>query len=351
MARPAEVTIATLPVRLLCRELRAAGVSTAPMLAACGVSEQEVEDPGHQLSWDLCQALVDGLARRDPRVDLGLRAGARAELGDLDLPGAYLRMHEHHRDAAAFHRRYRDLIVPSRWMDVYNTDQAVVVAMPLLPGLVFSPVLSDCLLAACLQLARLIMGPIEPMAVHVRSTDPARSVAYRAVFGESVRLGSHLDALLLPMPGPDEPLPFGDATVAAALKPHVERRLADLRAARSEFVGRAAATIEAALRGGSAVSMEGTARQLGVSARTLRRALRARGTNYLALLDRVRGDLARQCALELPFLSGPEIAERVGYADTHVLYRAFRRWTGQSLSEFRQQRFVALGCSTSQRHP
>jgi AraC-like DNA-binding protein len=88
-------------------------------------------------------------------------------------------------------------------------------------------------------------------------------------------------------------------------------------------------------REGSVRPVEAIARELGVSARTLKRKLAEEASSYSALLDEHR----RLRALELlrSDRSLDEIAERLGYSDATNVARAFRRWTGRTPSELRAE--------------
>lgn len=73
---------------------------------------------------------------------------------------------------------------------------------------------------------------------------------------------------------------------------------------------------------------------LGISPTTLRRRLRADRTCYQELLDRAR---QHRCDVQLQkrWLPGKSLAWELGYAEVNSFYRAFRRWTGMSYSEFK----------------
>jgi AraC-like DNA-binding protein len=344
-----------LPARLLARELRESrsDADLDGILRARGLAPDALDEAHYELPWTLCQELAGDFAGIDDRPDLGLRAGLRAQAGDLDLPALYLRAQPNHGEAAALYHRHRDAFTLSRAGDVYFTGRAAVVACSTVPGLQLHPLLADCLLAACLQLARVVMGPIEPAGIHLRRDEPTDSnqvAVYREVFGRVPCFSSHLDAIMLPLGSPEHPLPYGDRTLAQGLAPHVQRRVTDIRAGRADLIDGAVRVIERELTTGN-LSVNSLARALRLSPRSLRRALQSRGTSYSELVDRVRGDTARRLALQLPFLSGPVLARRIGYADAHVLYRAFPRWTGYPLSEFRRRHFDDLECCAGDSSP
>lgn len=83
------------------------------------------------------------------------------------------------------------------------------------------------------------------------------------------------------------------------------------------------------------------AEDLGMSERSLRRALADEGTSYRALL----AELRRDAAMEL-FQSNTSVTEAaflLGFSETSALSRAFRRWTGTST---RTARIRAAGSSS-----
>lgn len=76
------------------------------------------------------------------------------------------------------------------------------------------------------------------------------------------------------------------------------------------------------------------AAEIGMTPRTLIRRLRSAGTSYQALMDQLRRERA-VWHLSHTDLTIAEIAERSGLRDTKNFSRAFRRWVGQTPSEFR----------------
>ncbi len=84
----------------------------------------------------------------------------------------------------------------------------------------------------------------------------------------------------------------------------------------------------------SRVRAESVAESLGMSCTTLRRRLRADHTSYQFLLDRARQYRCEQ-RLRERWLPGKCLADELGYLEVNSFYRAFRRWTGLSYSEYK----------------
>jgi AraC-like DNA-binding protein len=83
-------------------------------------------------------------------------------------------------------------------------------------------------------------------------------------------------------------------------------------------------------------SKEKIATELNVSVRALHQKLEQKNTSYQKILDKLRADLARQY-IEQQNMPISQITYLLGFSDTSNFSRAFRRWTGQSPSDFRKQ--------------
>ena len=81
--------------------------------------------------------------------------------------------------------------------------------------------------------------------------------------------------------------------------------------------------------------IEGVARLLNVSRRTLQRQLSEEGWSYRDLLEQVRADRAFQL-IAGSGSSITDIALGLGYGDVPSFTRAFRRWKGRAPSDFRR---------------
>jgi AraC-like DNA-binding protein len=83
-------------------------------------------------------------------------------------------------------------------------------------------------------------------------------------------------------------------------------------------------------------NMDEVARKLGMSSRTLRRHLEQEGVAFPTLV----ADALRERALRLlgdPRIPVKEIAYSLGFATPSAFHRAFKRWTGTTPKEFREQ--------------
>jgi AraC-like DNA-binding protein len=84
------------------------------------------------------------------------------------------------------------------------------------------------------------------------------------------------------------------------------------------------------------LDLDAGAAKLGISSRSLRRHLRARGTTYREVRETARREAAT--TLVATARSSIEaVARQLGYGDVAAFSRAFQRWTGESPSTYRQK--------------
>ena len=86
---------------------------------------------------------------------------------------------------------------------------------------------------------------------------------------------------------------------------------------------------------GGHFSIEDIAAKLGVSGRTLQRNLSAENTSYKEQLQAVQKSMTFSY-LNMK-LGTDEITNLVGYTETNAFLRAFKKWTGMSLTEYKKQ--------------
>lgn len=81
------------------------------------------------------------------------------------------------------------------------------------------------------------------------------------------------------------------------------------------------------------LGIEVVADNLSMSVRSLQMKLKDEGTSYQKLLNRIREQIAIASLKERNFTKG-EISELLGFSEISVFSRTFKKWTGQSPSEY-----------------
>lgn len=116
------------------------------------------------------------------------------------------------------------------------------------------------------------------------------------------------------------------------LEPELKRRLVVL-SSETSFSNLVEKTLFSAIPG-EKFSREEVARSLGVSVRTMQRKLKNQNVTFMELVQKVQKLLAINY-LKIDDLSLEEVANLVGYKEQASFSRAFKQWTGETITQFR----------------
>jgi AraC-like DNA-binding protein len=196
------------------------------------------------------------------------------------------------------------------------------------------PLAAEFWLASMLQLAiNILAAPFPSQCLRLPYPRPTYAAAYERMFGcpvhfDAPRIEWEFDASVLRMPCPSANP--ATAKLCAGFCDQIMRSL-------PEDSGLAHQIRVACLNNRGRVSnAQDVARSLGLSVRTMHRRLAEEGFRFQAIADEVRQVAAAGLLRSSP-LSIDEIAVRVGFSEAANFRRAFRRWTGASPTQYRQQ--------------
>jgi AraC-like DNA-binding protein len=196
------------------------------------------------------------------------------------------------------------------------------------PAVSGAPQIYDTLMAGGCNFLRELCGvgwtPSEVFFPHARPLDVN---PYQRFFRASLRFDAEFCALRFPLHWLDRPVP---GAVSARL------RIADSEAraaGRGELLQQVYRALRVLLLHGQS-SGDDVAQMLAMHRRTLNRRLKAQGTTFQLVLDRVRFEVAQQLLADTQ-VAIDDVAATLGYASVSPFMRSFRRWSGTTPGQWR----------------
>ena len=174
-------------------------------------------------------------------------------------------------------------------------------------------------------------GRIRPLRVDLQRS-PLHRRLLEGHFGCPVRFKAHRNALVFRSDDLDLPFVTHNEELVAMIGLQLEAEW-QTRSAGREISDLVKQTLRRSLAG-KRPTLEGVARELGLSTRTLQRRLAEAEMGFQELLQSVRRELARHF-LRQETVEFNELAFLLGYEDTNSFFRAFQDWEGLSPTEWR----------------
>ena len=237
----------------------------------------------------------------------------------------------------AFERlvRYIHLVSNAGNVSMQTDTSGYRVALGLrVPDIQPSPAALDASFAAIVRMCRTSYGEdFAPRRVQLAHSRPACAERFESFFCCPVDFDTTPSTLLLDSRQLDAELSTANAELAHASDNIISQYLAHLD--RTHIAPQVKAKLLDLLASGKLNEAQ-MAVALNQSERSLQRKLRAEGTSFSQLLEETRRELAQRY-IENSRLSITETAYLLGFAEPANFTRAFRRWTGQTPSDYRQQ--------------
>ena len=159
---------------------------------------------------------------------------------------------------------------------------------------------------------------------------PRDLAPYQSFFGAPIRFDADENALVFPDRWLRQPIPSADAKQYSRTMERMKRVEREMGI---DVVERARSILPS-LIASQLCSQERLAHLLSLHPRTFDRRLKASGTTFLQVVTEARYSMSKQL-LMYSDMSIIRISNLLGYSDSSVFTRAFRRWSGVSPSVWR----------------
>lgn len=324
---------ASLPL-LLFAFAQSQGMDRDELFAIAKLSPEDLADPDGLVPYECLVDVWTELLARYPERPLGLTYARLVSPEALGVVGYVVRHARTMRQAIDAYARFSRLADPHLEVELLQEGDRARLTLRHEARVEAMGEILDMMVVGCVKLAReFVGGAVEPLEVCFRHGQRHDASLYREALGPvPVRFEAGETSIAFAASLLDRSIRGADPRIGAYLEQHAQALLEQLPDTTVE--GRVRRAIDERLLVGE-VDQRDIAKALGMSVRSLQRALREAGTSFSAERDRVRRERA-EVLLRRPELSAGEVAFMLGYQDPRAFYRSFRRWTGRTPTEFRR---------------
>ncbi|MEZ1316480.1 AraC family transcriptional regulator [Pseudomonas fluorescens] len=325
-------------VHSLADAVRSHGIDPQPLLEQYGLDSARLGEACARLSIPRYMRLGHSAIQLTDNPGLGLRMGQLSRLSQAGLAGVTAAQAPTVREAARCLIRFEALYGSNyRGQSSFHEDAqgAWLRFYSISPYNAYNRFVVDSIIAGWLQqLSSVSATPLRADRIEIEFAEPDYREAYGALGDCPIQFGAEQNQLR-----------FGLDTLALRNPVHCpstwrhllqlcERELEQLTRTRS-LRERITQLLGPLLNGGREPDLEEVAARLKLPTWTLRRRLAEEGTQFRAILNDTRRDLAMTYIRDTELAFG-EIAYLLGFASAEAFQRAFKRWSGQTPGEFRR---------------
>jgi AraC-like DNA-binding protein len=319
-------------VSALVGAIERAGGSRERFLSRAGVDARAFEDRTLRLRMVDYVRAIDAALEVSSDPALGLHMGEQARAVMFDVLGPLVEQAATLRQGLQASGRYSRLMAEGHDPELHEDGEHALIRYPVLRGDLPSVRLTaEFAMTATLPMLQQFVG-VQAHPTHVDFAYPAPEYVaeYTRIFGSVVRFDQAFTQMEIPRAYLDKTQLYRNPEIYALLETEAERSLGRLErdAPLRERIERVL-TSHAPRR----LTMDEVARELDMSARSLRRRMQVEGVSFGNLVER-NSTLTAKRMLERPGASIQETAYAMGFASPAAFHRAFKRWTGMTPKEY-----------------
>jgi len=311
------------------------GFTPASVLAGTQIRLDRLHDADYLVDLEQCQAVVANMVRLSGDPSLGLSFGSASRMADFGIVGHALLTSASIRHAAALWLQYSgallDMLIRFELKDHADGSWCLKVIDATSGSRPVFKFCTDELLGVGLQVGRALNG--EPMRVKqlkLSYHSPGQEQCYRDLVGCEPEFGARQTEIVISSPHLDHPLRHNSDELSEICLQHCSKIMRQ-NVKGSPVLSRLRSIL---LRNsGDLPTIAASADALGMSERTLRRRLSDAGLTYQQVLDEFRCDLATEYFISAQ-MKPKQVAYLLGYNNVGNFRRAFKSWTGKTVSDF-----------------
>ena len=312
-------------------------ISVARLAEHTGIDEKTLLVLPDTLPGSSYLALMHAATELSGDPDFGLHVGERISPASYPVLGYTLMSCRNLSHAIGQVTRYESIIHNLGHFSLDLTDDAMTLTWTsALSDSTASRHVTESVMAGVRVFAeRLVARAIPVRALTFTHGSPGKTDEHQRLLGERVIFDAATNSVTCDRTILDWEVPNADASLFPLLQQHAERLLAQRSDDSPSVVEDVRRALSEMLPTGD-VKLKQVAERLEVHPRTLQRRLNEVDSSFQDILETVRKDMAKRYLADHS-MSLAEVAFLLGYHDQSSFNRAFKEWTGESPSSFREK--------------
>jgi AraC-like DNA-binding protein len=337
---PTPISVSVTVLSQMFLYLRSLDVDIDAFLRSLGVAPESVRLPDAYIPVETYLLIQDKAAEYVNDPYFGLHMGEYAEAGSWSILGYMMMNCKTLGEAFEKSGRYSRIIgnlIEGRGEWHINKIKVIFFTPPHAPKM--SRHCFEATLSSSVRMLRTLTGKqIDPLEVRFSYPPPESNAEYARIFRCPVLFGQKEISMTAKASIANTPILMANPALLAHFEKYAQDFLAEME--RKDATTCAVTRIVLARLDDETLSIEKVAKEMSVSVRTLQKRLEEEGIVFSDLLRDIRQRLAKKYLREN--YSVEQITYLLGFSEPSVFRKAFKKWSGVTPREYREQSFSVL---------
>lgn len=316
------------------------GISKSALLSAAGLDPDLFSKPDNRVPCRSSGLLLKTATEMANDETLPLHLGQQVQPTHFSVFGYLMLNAPNIREVYARCLKYQGLVGDGLHIDFEENGKEACVTVSLHEPdmLPYRRYVMEFHFAVHVTMQRQFLGKIVyPLAVYFEHSAPEDLSQHRSLFNCELYFGAGCYKMVFPSSILDENITHANPQLYAMFQKIADEMLSKIT--EKQYVSWKVSRLLLDLLPNSKPNIETVAGEMALGVRTLQRKLRDEGFSFNELLTKVRKEMAIQ-HLGRRQLSIAEISYLLGFSEPSVFHRSFKKWTGQTPTDYRASNLV-----------